>query len=78
MNESVKGFALAIALSLFAPLPGPAQTRQRSEVVLEDTWRLEDLYPSDAAWKEAKAELAAIQDRGEDKYFGQKYCESLR
>jgi oligoendopeptidase F len=61
MNESVKGFALAIALSLFAPLPGPAQTRQRSEVVLEDTWRLEDLYPSDAAWKEAKAELAEQQ-----------------
>ena len=33
--------------------------RKRSEIPVEDTWAIEDLYPSDAAWE---AELATLQE----------------
>ena len=32
--------------------------RQRSEIPVEDTWATEDLYPSDAAWREELKTLA--------------------
>jgi oligoendopeptidase F len=31
-----------------------SQSRERSTVSVQDTWNLADLYPSDAAWKQAK------------------------
>ena len=33
--------------------------RQRSEIPVEDTWAIEDLYPSDEAWREALATMEA-------------------
>ncbi len=38
------------------------QMRQRSEIPPAHTWRLEDLYPSDEAWEQAKEELAGRLD----------------
>jgi oligoendopeptidase F len=42
---------------------GKAQTRARSDVPPQDTWRLEDLYRSDQAWKQAESELAGRLDQ---------------
>ena len=36
---------------------------QRSEIPVEDTWAIEDLYPSDAAWEEELKTLDADQAR---------------
>ena len=33
--------------------------RERSEIPVEDTWAVEDLYPSDEAWEQELATLAA-------------------
>ena len=35
--------------------------RQRHEIPVEDTWALEDLYATDAAWEEALNTLAEDQ-----------------
>ena len=40
-----------------------SQTRERSEILPEYKWKLEDLYPSDQAWNQAKEELAAQFDQ---------------
>ena len=39
-----------------------AETRQRSDIALKDQWKLEDLYPSDKAWHEAKEKVVAEFD----------------
>ncbi len=39
-----------------------SQTGERSEIPAEHKWKLEDLYASDQAWKEAKEELIAKFD----------------
>jgi len=39
------------------------QVRERSEVPVEATWNLQDLYPSDQAWAEAKDRLAGQLDK---------------
>jgi oligoendopeptidase F len=39
-----------------------AQTRERAQIATEDKWKLEDLYPSDEAWNNAKREIAAQFD----------------
>ena len=36
--------------------------RKRSEIPLEDTWALEDIYPTDEAWEQELATLAADQE----------------
>ena len=33
--------------------------RQRHEIPVEDTWAVEDLYPSDEAWEQELATLEA-------------------
>jgi oligoendopeptidase F len=38
------------------------QTRERSEISAEHTWKLEDLYASDEAWNNAKEKLAGQFD----------------
>ncbi|HKJ77921.1 MAG TPA: oligoendopeptidase F [Prolixibacteraceae bacterium] len=40
-----------------------SQPLSRADVEIDDTWRLEDIYASDEAWREAKKEMA---DRAED------------
>jgi len=37
--------------------------RQRSEIPVEDTWAIEDLYPSDEAWREALATMEADKEK---------------
>ncbi len=39
-----------------------SQTRERDQVPVEYTWKLEDLYPSDEAWNTTKDKLAAQFD----------------
>lgn len=39
------------------------QMRERSEIAPAHQWRLEDLYPSDQAWEQAKEALAGRLDR---------------
>ena len=56
-------------LLLFSQAPVLAQTRERAEVPIEYKWKLEDLYPSDQAWNQAKEKLAAQFDNVE-KYKG--------
>ena len=48
--------------------------RKRSEIPMEDTWALEDMYPSDEAWEQELATLA--QDQKELTSFAGKlgYC----
>ncbi|MFW6290544.1 MAG: hypothetical protein ACOC0R_06215, partial [Mariniphaga sp.] len=40
-----------------------SQPLQRADVNVEDTWRLEDIYPTDEAWDEAKKEVAARAEK---------------
>jgi oligoendopeptidase F len=47
--------AAALAAALAAP---PAAARERSEIPEQYRWNLSDLFPSDAAWKAARDELA--------------------
>jgi oligoendopeptidase F len=59
---------MVIGISLLAA-DGRGQTRERSEVPPGQTWRLEDLYPSDQAWNQAKAALTGRMD-GIGRYKG--------
>ncbi len=34
-----------------------AQAKKRSQIAVADTWRLSDIYPSDAAWEQAKEKI---------------------
>ena len=54
--------ALLLALAMACPPEALPQTRDRAAVAPEDTWKLEDIYPSDAAWVEAKERLAGRLD----------------
>ena len=38
------------------------QIRKRSEIPVEDTWKTEDLYPTDEAWEQELATLAADKE----------------
>jgi len=55
------GALMMMGISLFAA-DSKGQMRQRSEAPADETWRLEDLYPSDPAWKQAKSDLAGRLD----------------
>ncbi len=41
------------------------KVKLRSEIAVEDTWRLEDIFPSDEAWEEALASAEPIITEGE-------------
>jgi oligoendopeptidase F len=53
-----------------------SQTRERSEIPPEYKWKLEDLYPSDQAWNQAKEELTAQFDQV-TKYKGKQFQGNL-
>jgi oligoendopeptidase F len=46
-----------LGLALSAPDPSIAQERDRSKIPDQYKWNVADIYPSDAAWKEAKQKL---------------------
>lgn len=50
---------LAAALALATALVAPAVAKERSEIPVALTWNLDELYPSEAAWEQARAALAA-------------------
>jgi len=50
------------ALFAFSATPVCSQTRQRSQIPPEHTWKLQDLYPSDQHWNKAKDNLVAQFD----------------
>jgi len=56
------GASMVVGISLFAA-DGKGQMRQRSDVPAGEVWRLEDLYPSDQAWTQAKTDLAGRLDQ---------------
>jgi len=51
-----------ISLLAFSQTEALSQNRERSEIATEDKWKLEDLYPSDEAWNQAKREVVAQFD----------------
>ncbi len=53
---------LMLAIFMFSQTQSPAQIRDREKAPVEQTWNLEDLYPSPQAWEEAKRELVAEFD----------------
>ncbi|MBD3386310.1 oligoendopeptidase F [candidate division KSB1 bacterium] len=53
---------LMLAIFMFSQTQAPAQIRDRDKAPVEQTWNLEDLYPSPQAWEEAKRELVAEFD----------------
>jgi len=53
-----RGIAVAIAVAALAAAT-PAQERDRSKIAVKYTWNLADLFPNDAAWRQAKDQLAS-------------------
>ena len=51
-----------VLIFLFISISVLAETQERSEVSSREKWKLEDIYESDAMWKEAKDELAGRLD----------------
>ena len=59
MNKLLVGIIVITTLIALNLESGLSQTRDRSEISIEDTWNLEDIYPTDNAWKEEKARVAS-------------------
>ncbi|MBN2137521.1 MAG: oligoendopeptidase F [Sedimentisphaerales bacterium] len=57
MYRISKVFIVLTSLLTFFQANGLAQTHERSEVAIAETWKLEDLYASDEVWNKAKEEL---------------------
>jgi oligoendopeptidase F len=62
MNRLFSLIAALVVLSPFCRTPVLSQTLQRSQVAPRDTWKLEDLYASDQAWRQAVKKLVAQFD----------------
>jgi oligoendopeptidase F len=74
MSQQIQGdemhsfakFALPLlGLAIMAPETSLAQERDRSKIADQYKWNLADLYPSDAAWKEAKQRLTETNPAAE-------------
>jgi oligoendopeptidase F len=52
-------FAAVLSLVALAALCGPALATERSEIPDQYKWRTSDLYPTEAAWYQAKDDIAA-------------------
>jgi oligoendopeptidase F len=62
MNRLFSFFIVLITLFTLTQTQVFSQTRERAQVPVEDTWKLEDLYASDQAWEQAKKDWAAQFD----------------
>ncbi|MHC4737602.1 MAG: oligoendopeptidase F [Planctomycetota bacterium] len=62
MRKILTAITSLTVLLVVSPNQGLCQIRERSEVSVKDTWRLEDLYASDELWNEAKEKLVAQFD----------------
>jgi len=61
MSRILRMLVISAALSVFAQ--ANAQTRERCDISVKETWRLEDLYASDQAWNQAKENLTGQFDK---------------
>jgi len=61
MCKILRMLAISALLSAFGQ--ANAQTRERSDIPVKETWKLEDLYPSDQAWNKTKGDLAGQFDK---------------
>jgi len=52
-----------IGLLIVCQCKAAAQGRERSDIPIKQTWKLEDLYPSNDAWNKGKEKLAARFDK---------------
>src|SRR3954463_5626082 len=60
ITAAVSGRSIALALALAAlTISAGAQSRDRSQTPDKFKWNLAEIYPTDAAWRAAKAKLAA-------------------
>ncbi len=59
MRMANKQWLIAVLLVSFGMLGVSGQERDRSQVPDRFTWNLADIYPDDAAWRAAKAKIAA-------------------
>jgi len=57
-TSTIRSLCAALVLTAFTIAAG-AQSRDRSQTPDKYKWNLTDLYPSDAAWRDAKDKLAA-------------------
>ncbi len=57
MNPFAKFALPPLSVAFLAPDTSLAQERDRSKIADQYKWNLADIYPSDAAWKEAKQKL---------------------
>ena len=74
MSQQIQGdkmhpfakFALPLfSLAFLTPDTSPAQEHDRSKIADQYKWNLADIYPSDAAWKEAKQWLTEANPAAE-------------
>jgi oligoendopeptidase F len=63
MNRLFSSFITLVTLLAFLQTQVLSQTRERAQVPVEHTWKLEDLYTSDEAWNKAKQKWAAQFDK---------------
>jgi oligoendopeptidase F len=65
MCQKLGGLMLMLTLSaaFFQAETVMSQSRERSLVPVQDTWNLGDLYPTDAAWRQAKENLVGRFDQ---------------
>ncbi len=65
MNPFAKFAVPLLGLAFLSPDLSPAQERERNKIPDQYKWNLTDIYPSDAAWKEAKQRLAETNPAAE-------------
>ncbi|MEJ2648263.1 MAG: oligoendopeptidase F [Sedimentisphaerales bacterium] len=64
-NLSKNIIVISTVLVAFSQTQASAETRQRSQIATQYKWNLQDLYPSDQAWREAKEKVASQLDEVE-------------
>lgn len=62
MNKISYLIIVLIILLTFSPTQLISEVRERSDVAIEDTWNLQDLYGSDKLWDDSKQKLVAQFD----------------
>jgi len=59
IGHPTRTVAVSLSLVVALTLASTAQQRDRSQIDEKYTWNLSEIYPSDAAWRQAKDRLAA-------------------
>jgi oligoendopeptidase F len=59
MNKLIGGLMLMTTVLLYSEMETQAQPRERDQVPVQYTWNVQDIYPTDDAWKKSKDDFAA-------------------